>query len=105
MVIVNSRTEKYGGMELREIWSVASRSDNPVSASRMAELLSDNARKKVGAWQIILPREDRPSDRHLVVFQIVLPADADGDELRSAIIACAEEADRLENDWVGTDDL
>ena len=105
LVLINSRTENYHDMELREVWSVAFRGETPVSESRMTELLSENARKKVGAWQMILPRPDESADRHLVIFQIVLPADADGDELRSAIIACAEEADRIEREWVGTDDL
>ncbi len=54
MVLINSNTYEYGGMEIREISSIAAITDDKTAFTQntLFSLLEKNETYKLGAWQI-----------------------------------------------------
>lgn len=97
-VFINSNTETYGNMEVREIWTYGATSDEGFSRSKLEELLKDNGRKKIGAWRL-------SQDGHKAIFKVVVSARANADTIHSVFRFVASVADELEKDWMGNDEL
>lgn len=99
-VLINSNTETFAGVEVREVWSPALKGSGQLSAAVANDLLARNARYKVGAWQIV-----QNNDRVLASFKVVLSADADRSELVPVIRMVAIQADEVEKEFLQTDEL
>ena len=68
-VWVNSATSTFLNTEIRELWSVAYRSDKPFSAEVTETILKRSSILIVGTWTIA-----RGGGKHLLVFRIRVPA-------------------------------
>ncbi|HVK06154.1 MAG TPA: hypothetical protein VM490_21975 [Armatimonadaceae bacterium] len=99
-VFVNSSTEKYGPVEVREVTSTAYKVKGKIAADQAQRLLADNDRRKWGAWRTV---ED--GDATFVIYAVQLPADADAETLDNAIDAVMFTADAMENEMTKADDF
>lgn len=97
---VNSNTEKYQKLEIREVWSVGYIANGKLSPEEMRTLLKDNSRKKLGSWKIITSNE-----KDIAVFYVQIAADSDRDSFLSAVQIVSESADEMEKQLTGKDDL
>lgn len=100
LIIVNSKTEKYGSLELREIWSIGYRvsegSTVPASVVKKAMTSSDNY--KLSFWELTESEE--------VLFHCArVPANLDDETLIKVIFDIGETADKFEAENLGTDEL
>ena len=101
-VFIHSATNKFLGIELREISSPAMVSDGPFDARTTNLLLRDNAELFHGDWSIHL-NED--SSKHFAVFSMSGLASLEPDPLSSIIQCVAEVADEMENRLSGLDEF
>ena len=105
LVFVMSSTERLGAAEIREIISVAYRG-KPISKTQMAELLADNARFKIGAWEAPAPDVDEDNNRvQTVRFCARVAADTPPEALRTVIEHVSDTADAKEKAWLDSDDF
>ncbi|MDX1454409.1 MAG: hypothetical protein R3217_03045 [Gammaproteobacteria bacterium] len=97
LVFVRSAVYDSRGVVMRDIWSpgyVHGSDDMP--ADLLSRLLSENVGTVMGNWA----RENRE-----ISYVVKLTADASATELRAAILEAAEQADELEKELLGSDDL
>lgn len=97
LVIVNSNTESYKDIEIREVWAVAAKSEQ-FSRKRLFTLLEKNSKYKFGHWSV-----RRSNDKDTAIFCCQVPANINGDDLRSVINLVAVEADKVEEEWTDAD--
>jgi hypothetical protein len=101
LAFVNSNTEKYSSLEIREVWSPAFYSAGPLSAAIANRLLRENNSVKFGAWRVDV---QEASGKYLTMFAVQIAADSDAEALRLAIKSVILVADRMENELTGKDD-
>ncbi len=101
-VFIHSQTNKFLGIELREISSAALESDGPFDARTTNLLLRDNAELFHGDWSIHV-NED--SSRHFAIFSMTGLASLEPDPLSSIIQCVAEVADEMEHRLSGLDEF
>lgn len=101
LVYVNSKTEKYVSLEIREVWSPALYSAGPLSAALANKLLRENNSVKFGAWRVEVQSD---SGKYLAMFAVQIAADSDAESLRLAIKSVILVADRMEKELTGRDD-
>lgn len=103
IVFVNSRTETYGGMEIREVWSVGympPEDGESVSARVSENLIRANSRAKMGAWQI-----QTMDGKEVGVFRAMVPADAGQEIILDTMKLVGITADEKEAELLNSDDL
>ena len=98
--IINSNTESFAGVEVRDVWSVGLVGDGQLNAAVANALLAKNAQYKVGAWQIV-----QRKGKILAIFRVSLSADATTQELMSVLQQVLLQADEVEKEYLGTDGL
>jgi hypothetical protein len=96
-VLVMSGTEKLREMEVREISSLAYVSEQSLSAEVANQLLADNAKKKLGAWQVV-----KISKGYVAIFTAKVSATSP-EELEAAVISAAKSADDMEKALTNAD--
>ena len=99
VAIVNSRTERFGAFEIREVWSIAYTARGPLGTELANELLARNRRIKFGAWGL-----EQREDTRYVVFTVHLAAEADETALGHALELVLNMADQLEQELTGASD-
>lgn len=101
IVFINSATETWEGIEIREIWSPAFPTKSkkfPVKTANM--LLQDSQNKKLGAWQAY------PQNKGwFAVFNVKVGADTDAASLASLVRYVAIAADNMEAQVLGSDNF
>ena len=103
IVFVNSKTESYGGMEIREIWSVGYMTPDEkatVPASVSENLVRANSLAKMGAWQV-----QKMDDKEVGVFRAMVPANAGKDIVLDTMKLVGITADEKESELLSSDDL
>ncbi len=95
-----SRTSQLGTMEIRQIWSIAYRSAEPIPPKIAARLLEQNGQVKLGAWQI-----RKMGENYVAVFAAQIAADTDTKTLLLALHAVTTTADEMEKELTGKDDF
>jgi glycerate-2-kinase len=100
LVWVASGTAKLDQLEIRDVWSVASRGKGEPPAELAAHLLRENARMILGAWQI-----NQNAEEYLVVFSAPVLATADAATLQEVIEVVMLSADRIEKELTGRDEF
>jgi hypothetical protein len=100
VIFINSSTEFYEGMEIREVWSIAARLEGDLPAKLARELLERNSRLKFGAWAV-----EKGGSSTFVTFRIHLSADTEGKTLGSVIEAVGSVADELEKELTDSDNF
>jgi hypothetical protein len=100
VVFINSGTETFRKMEIREIWSPAAKfSSTPPSALSQA-LMEKNSSYKIGSYAY-----KKAGDVYVLVFHAQISANASAEELLSVVIGVAETADEAESEFMKTDDF
>jgi hypothetical protein len=99
-VYLMSKTETYGGLEIREIWSNAGSMEEKPSDDQMMELLEDNNTEKLGAWSV----EASDDGSYLIYFSIKVPVYLKDKDLSDAIDFAATVADEREAKLFDTDE-
>lgn len=102
VVIIGSKTEKLGDLEIREVWSIAQQSDGEFDGETANALLVDNGNRKVGAWQVAVEEE---TDQHTAIFSAQVDAAADSAALAQVIVAVVQTADEMENELTEEDEF
>ena len=101
LVWVLSNTTELDALDIRELWSIAYRSDSPLPARVARRLLSQNANVKIGAWQT-----RKMGDEYVALFSAQIAADTDPATLVSVVQAVSATADEMEIELTGgTDEL
>ena len=99
IVYINSRTSQYDGLEIREVWSPAYESVDPLPAIVANRLLRASFDAPLGGWQ----SWRQPDGKYIAVFSVKLGADADGETLRKAMNAAISHADEMEKELTDGD--
>lgn len=100
IVWINSNTERYGHLEIREIWAVGLHSSGQLPTDLHRSLLERNNQYKLGSWKL-----QRISRGEGAIFYVQVAANLDRKSLMSSIQIVAETADELEEELTGKDDL
>ena len=104
LVYVNSNTEKYGTLEIREVLSPAFLSNGPLSAAVANRLLRENNSVKLGSWRLVVINSGANAGKYLAMFAAQVSADSDPESLRLTIKSVILIADRMEKELTGADD-
>ena len=104
LVYVNSNTEKYGTLEIREVLSPAFLSNGPLPSDVANRLLRENNSVKLGAWRVVVLNTGPNAGKYLAMFAAQIAADSDAESLRLTIKSVILIADRMEKELTGKDD-
>ncbi|HEX8707854.1 MAG TPA: hypothetical protein VF723_06290 [Pyrinomonadaceae bacterium] len=104
LVYVNSNTEKYGTLEIREVLAPAFLSNGPLSAAVANRLLRENNEVKLGSWRLVVINSGDNAGKYLAMYAAQVAADSDAESLRLAIKSVILIADRMEKELTGKDD-
>ena len=97
---INSNTERYDAMEIREVWSPAYLVESELSGAVAQQLLRQNANVKLGAWHVA-----DMFGTQAAIFSVKVPADADGATLMTVLEAVTMTADLMDLELNGDDDF
>lgn len=98
-VVVMSKTEKYDGIEIRELYAIGAELDDYPDFDTLLYLMEQNATMKIGSWGV-----DYGDSSVYILFSIKVPADINAEALNSFIYFVAEVADEFEEEYTGLDD-
>ncbi len=98
MIFINSSTNQFEGMEIREIYSVVYQSNQKPNEVQLIQLLLDNSQKKLGAWEMI-----SDNNQFFMVFTAKIPAAQNEKDMRATIDIVANAADAMEQLLFNTD--
>lgn len=99
IVYVISSTERYGNLEIREIWAPAFKTGGRLDDDVAREMLVANERMKLGAWRLYGDDDDQ-----MAVYAVQIDADANAEAMRSALQIVVQVADAEEQEQTGKDD-
>ncbi|MEJ7575503.1 MAG: hypothetical protein WKF74_00700 [Pyrinomonadaceae bacterium] len=102
LVYINTRTERLGSMEIREVWAPAIRSNGPFTEAISNQLLKISYDKELGAWQTMLFQNGQV---YMAVYAAKIAAASDPQALRASIDAVLKTADAVELQVTGKDDF
>jgi hypothetical protein len=85
LVYVNSNTEKYGTLEIREVLAPAFLSNGPLSAAVANRLLRENNSVKLGSWRLVVINNGPNAGKYLAMYAAQIAADSDAESLRLTI--------------------
>ena len=71
-VFIMSETDKYNGIEIREIWSIAGSFDALPEKDVLVDILTESGKNKIGCWAL----EKTSDGKYLLFYTIKFPADA-----------------------------
>ena len=100
LVFINSTTQTFSKMEMREITSTAYKVKGKIPADQALRLLADNDKRVWGSWRTV-----EEGDFTYVVYAVQLPADASAETLDKAIDAVMYTADDMEKEITKADDF
>ena len=92
IVVAETATQRMGPMEIREIWAVGWKGPQEPNALVANRLLKDNARKKVGAWEIIQQNDGS----WIAIFNVKVSSDCGAEALKTIVWGIATTADEME---------
>ena len=98
LLLINSKTETLGNLEIREILSPAYQSNGSLSESIANQLLENSTLQKLAAWQVLKNNETR-----VAVLTAKIAADLDAQTLQSSMSAVVKSADDMEKELTGLD--
>lgn len=101
-VFIDSKTNDFMGIKLREIFSPALESERPFDSRTTNLLLRDNAELIHGDWCIHMSED---SSKHFAVYSLSALASAEPEPLWGMIQCVAEVADEMENRLSGLDEF
>jgi hypothetical protein len=99
-VFMKSATQKVGAIEVREVFSYAYRSTDPLPTSAAVDALKDNTTRKIGAWELL-----EGNGKQALSFSVKIDATTGPDALVTILRAVAQTADEREKELLGTDEF
>jgi hypothetical protein len=99
LVYVDSNTENYQDMGLREVWSIAYICTGQLPNATLRLLLKENETRKFGSWSI---QTDDEGDDY-VLFKAHIGGNATKKAFKSAVNMVSESADEMEKKLTGGD--
>jgi hypothetical protein len=96
VAIVDSITEKYLSIEVRQVWSVALSTEKPLAPGLLQRLLLSNT--KFGGWRLSLYQ-----GKYTLFFVTFVAAECDAETLRDAMDIVIVVADELEKELTKKD--
>jgi hypothetical protein len=99
IVYVISSTERYGNLEIREVWAPAFKTGGRIDDDVARAMLATNDRMKLGAWRLYGEDDDQ-----MAVYAVQIDADANAEAMRSALQIVVTVADAEELKQTGKDD-
>lgn len=99
-VYVSSQTEKYNGVEIREIWSNAGSFAEEPDQATLLDLMTESGSNKIGCWAL----EKQDDGGYLLYYTIKLPVSFTANELKMMLAFDAKIADQREEQFFGGDD-
>jgi hypothetical protein len=97
-VWIISEVQSVGSLQVRQVWSIGYVSDTPLAPDLVTRLLEQNAKLKLGAWQV-----RKMGNKYVAVFAAQVGADVDKFTLLTCLSAVATTADDLELELTGKD--
>jgi hypothetical protein len=91
-VYIMSTTDKYSGVEIREIWSNAGSFDAPPDKDVLVDILTESGKNKIGCWALVSTSDGK----YLLFYTIKFPADASDDAYRMMLEFASSIADERE---------
>jgi len=104
LVYVNSNTETYGSLEIREVLAPAFLSNGPLTPTVANRLLRENNSVKLGSWRLVVINSGPNAGKYLAMFAAQIAANSDAESLRLTIKSVVLIADRMEKELTGADD-
>lgn len=98
LVFINSNTSNYEDLEVREVWGIASISEDAPEQEVAYDLLNENGLLKIGKWSVV-----ESNGKAIVEFSVVIDADTDDTALITALLAVSRTADKMEKKLTGKD--
>jgi len=98
LVRIESKLEKLGDIEVREITAPVALYDGPVPPEVATKLLDATWKLKLGSFAII-----NDGNKNMVIFDLKLPANSDRQVWRTGILMAAVTADKWELELTGQD--
>lgn len=98
-VFINSNTEFYDEMEIREVWALGYECEGPIPEEVANLLLSNSLDQKIGAWQSY-----SGGSKTRAMFAVKLSANAGTKSLLSVIAAVLTNTDKIEEQLSGDAD-
>ncbi len=99
LIFIHSKTSTYDKLEIREIYSVIYQSTIRPNENMLAQLLTDNGQKKLGAWELIYD-----GNTYFIVFTVKVAANLDESDTKSVIDIVASSADAMELQLFNSDE-
>lgn len=99
LIFIHSKTSTYDKLEIREIYSVIYQSTIRPNENILAQLLTDNSQKKLGAWELIFD-----GNTYFIVFTAKVAANLDESDTKSVIDIVASSADAMELQFFNSDE-
>ena len=99
VLFVNSTTEEYKNMEIREVWSFAHKEETPLPGWMANKLLESSDNAKWGAWEVT------GKGPYFVIFVVKLDAHCSAQTLSDAMKVVRNQADDMEKELNGADDF
>ncbi len=99
VVFINSNTESFADIEIREVYSVGYIEDGDPDERLLKMLLLHNGAVKLGAWRL----SELKNGRVAMMFAVHVAATSDAKTLDSVIDLVAAKADEFEKEVFGTD--
>jgi hypothetical protein len=101
VILINSNTEriKETNIEIREIYSVAYKTNGNLPVEVANQLMKDSQKRKIGAWELI----NTSAGVSLAVFDAKISADTSTDNLVKIMRLVAIRADNMEQELTGED--
>ncbi len=100
LVYISSATEKYSGIEIREIWSNAGTFPEEPDQATLLDLMTESGSNKIGCWAL----EKQDDGGYLMYYTIKLPVSFTASDLKMMLAFAATIADAREEQFFDTDD-
>jgi hypothetical protein len=100
LVYIMSATEKYNGVEIREIWSNAGSFPEEPDQATLLDLMTESGSNKIGCWAL----EPQDDGTYLLYYTIKLPISYTASDLKMMLAFAAKIADQREKQFFDTDD-
>lgn len=98
-VYISSATEKYSGIEIREIWSNAGSFPEEPDQATLLDLMTESGSNKIGCWAL----EKQDDGGYLLYYTIKLPVSFTASDLKMMLAFAAKIADQREEQFFGDD--
>lgn len=100
MIHINTTTQKFSKLEIREVTSIAYKVKGKLAPDQALRLLADNDNRKWGGWRLV-----ENEGFTYVLYAVQLPADSNAETLDNAIDAVMYTADDMEKEITKADEF